>query len=140
MSFAAAPAALDARSVTWEDLMLNGQVACYNLYPTMDGRWMSVGNLEEKFWVNFCRVIGREDWISDQFNRSPEFRRLVSHMFETKTQAEWVALFRSVDTCVEPVLTLDEAAARGLFTYPVKPAPRLGQNTAEVLEEFRKRI
>jgi len=136
LSFAAAPAALAARSVNWEDLMLNGQVACYNLYPTRDDRWMSVGNLEDKFWFNFCRVVGHGDWVSEQFNRSSKFRAHVSELFRTKTQAEWVAAFRDVDTCIEPILTLNEAAARGLFKYPDKPAPRLGEHTATVLKEF----
>jgi crotonobetainyl-CoA:carnitine CoA-transferase CaiB-like acyl-CoA transferase len=136
MSFMAAPAALGRAAVTWEDLMLNGQVACYNLYPTKDGRWMSVGNLEEKFWRNFCDAVGRKDWIAEQFNRSGEFRGKVSELFSTKTQAEWMTAFRDIETCVEPILTLNEASARGLFRYPDEPAPRLGEHTTHVLEEF----
>jgi crotonobetainyl-CoA:carnitine CoA-transferase CaiB-like acyl-CoA transferase len=134
--FAAAPAALANHPSSWEDLMLNGQVACYNLYPTRDGRWLSVGNVEEKFWVNFCRTVQREDWIPEQFNRSPEFRAIVSDLFRTKTQSEWVEIFRRVDTCIEPVLTLREAADRHLFPYPQEPAPKLGEHTDQVLSEF----
>jgi alpha-methylacyl-CoA racemase len=136
LSFAAAPAALGAAQVRWEDLLLNGQVACYNLYPTLDGRWISVGNLEEKFWIHFCKAVGREEWISQQFNRSSEFRATVSELFVTKTQADWTEMFRTVDTCIEPILTLNEAADRGLFRYPDKPAPRLGEHTKQVLAEF----
>ncbi len=50
-------------SATWEDLLLNGQIACYNIYPTADGRWMSMANFEDKFWRTFCNTVGREDWI-----------------------------------------------------------------------------
>ena len=136
MGFMAAPAALAKQTVTWDDLLLNGQLACYNLYPTADGRWMTMGNLEEKFWENFCRVVGREDWIAEQNNRSPEYREQVSGLFRSRSQAEWVEAFRNVDTCIEPLVTLNEAASQGLFRYTDKPAPRLGEHTREVLEEF----
>jgi crotonobetainyl-CoA:carnitine CoA-transferase CaiB-like acyl-CoA transferase len=136
MGFMAAPAALAGKTVSWTDLLLNGQVACYNLYPTADGRWMTMGNVEAKFWRTFCSAVNREDWIPEQFNRTPEFRAVVSDLFRTKTQAEWAEVFRNVDTCIEPLATLNEAAARGLFQYPNEPAPRLGEHTEQVLQEF----
>jgi alpha-methylacyl-CoA racemase len=136
MGFMASPAALQQRQVAWEDLLLNGQVACYNLYPTADGRWMTMGNVEEKFWQNFCRAAGHEEWIGEQFNRSTDFRERVSQFFRKRTLSEWVEIFRDVDTCIEPLLTLNEAAAKGLFRYPDKPAPRLGEHTDLVLAEF----
>jgi crotonobetainyl-CoA:carnitine CoA-transferase CaiB-like acyl-CoA transferase len=137
MGFMAAPAALARQQVSWEDLLLNGQVACYNLYPTADGRWLTMGNLEEKFWRAFCEKVGREDWIPARFNRTTEFRSVISDLFRTRTQSEWLAVFRNVDTCIEPLVTLNEAAARGLFRYPDKPAPRLGEHTECVLREFK---
>jgi crotonobetainyl-CoA:carnitine CoA-transferase CaiB-like acyl-CoA transferase len=136
MGFMAAPAALGRQSVTWEDLLLNGQVACYNLYPTADRRWITMGNVEEKFWINFCRTVEREAWIGRQFDRSSEFRAELSAFFKTRTRAEWLELFAGVDTCIEPLLSLNEAAGRHLFRYPDKPAPRLGEHTQEILEEF----
>jgi crotonobetainyl-CoA:carnitine CoA-transferase CaiB-like acyl-CoA transferase len=139
MGFAASPAALAAKTAKWEDLMLNGQIACYNLYPTADGRWMSMANFEEKFWHSFCRAVDRDDWVDEQFNRSTEFRAAVSELFRTRNQADWIAAFREVDTCIEPILTVNEAAVRGMFQYPEKPAPRLGEHTDAVLKEFLQR-
>jgi alpha-methylacyl-CoA racemase len=136
MGFMAAPAALARQTVTWEDLLLNGQVACYNLYPTSDGRWITMGNVEEKFWINFCRTAERAEWMGQQFNRSAEFRAELSTFFRTRTQRQWVELFAEVDTCIEPLRTLNEAVERRLFRYPDKPAPRLGEHTQQVLEEF----
>lgn len=136
MTFMAAPAALAQQPVTWEDLLLNGQVACYNLYPTADGRWMSMGNLEEKFWDNFCHAVGRERWTPRQWDRSIEFRREICELFRSRTMPQWVELFTGVDTCIEPVLTLNEAAAKGIFKYPNNPAPKLGQHTTDILKEF----
>jgi crotonobetainyl-CoA:carnitine CoA-transferase CaiB-like acyl-CoA transferase len=136
LGFTAAPAALAGKKASWDELLLNGQVACYNLYPTRDGRWMSLGNLEEKFWRNFCDAVGRPDWTDEQFNRSSGFRQTVSDLFMSRTQEEWIRLFRNVDTCVEPVRSLAEAAASGLFHYSDKPAPRLGEHTRSVMSEF----
>lgn len=136
MTFTAAPAALARQSVTWNDLVLNGQVACYNLYPTSDGRWMSMGNLEEKFWNNFCHAVGRERWTPRQFDRSPEFRREISDLFRTRSMSEWVQFLRNVESCIEPVLTLNEAAAKRLFRYAGVPGPKLGEHTTQVLKEF----
>ncbi len=59
----------------------------------------------------------------------------MSDFFRTRSQAEWMEAFREVDTCIEPILTLNEAATRGAFHYPDKPAPRLGEHTDEVLKE-----
>jgi crotonobetainyl-CoA:carnitine CoA-transferase CaiB-like acyl-CoA transferase len=136
MGFMAAPAALSGQPVSWEDLLLNGQLACYNLYPVADGRWMTMGNLEDKFWRNSCRAVGRGDWIPHKDDRSAKFRAEVSRLFETKTQSEWLAFFQNVDTCIEPLTTLTEAAARQLFRYPDRPAPRLGEHTEKILDEF----
>ncbi|MGH7720511.1 MAG: CaiB/BaiF CoA transferase family protein [Gemmatimonadaceae bacterium] len=136
MTFIAAPFVLGGRSLTWDDLLLNGQVACYNLYPTSDGRWMSMGNLEDKFWISFCNAVGRESWVPRQFERTREFHAEVAALFRRRSQADWVAVFANVDTCIEPIVTLNEAAAKGMFRYQDKPAPRLGEHTRTVLEEF----
>src|SRR5262249_15251035 len=136
MGFMAAPAALAGKTVSWEDLFLNGQIAGYNLYPTADGRWLTMGNVEDKFWRAFCNAVGREDWIPECYNRSAQFRSQISDLFRTRTQAEWLDTFRNVDTCIDPLVSLNEAAARGLFRYPDKPAPRLGEHTQKVAHEF----
>ncbi len=43
-----------------EDL-LTGEVPCYGVYRTADGRYMAVGALEEKFWHLVCDTLGRPD-------------------------------------------------------------------------------
>ena len=136
MSFTAAASALTNHDVTWKDLMLNGQIPCYNIYPTSDNRWISVGNLEEKFWANFCLKLGRTTWLEKQFDRSSEFREEISSLFKTRNLDEWIRFFEGQETCVEPVRTISEAVSRGLFKYPDLPAPKHGQHTKTVLEEF----
>ena len=43
------------------EIQLAGRYACYQVYSTKDGRHMSLGALEPKFWMNFCEAIGRRN-------------------------------------------------------------------------------
>ena len=38
--------------------LLTGGAACYRIYPTADGRWLTVGALEPKFWQRLCELVG----------------------------------------------------------------------------------
>ena len=51
---------------------LSGAYPFYNIYRTSDGRFMTLGALEPKFWVNFCHAAGREDLASRQFDEGAE--------------------------------------------------------------------
>lgn len=92
-------------------LMLNGGKACYEIYETKDGRFLSVGALEKKFWKNFCTTIGREDLISKLDGSPQEQNQLKAEIQQallTKTQAEWVKLFDATEACVAPLLKVEE--------------------------------
>ncbi len=103
---------------------LNGGWVCYGLFETKDGKFVTLGALEPKFWANFCRLVGREEWIALQYEGGPRRDALEAELrtlFKTKTRAEWLALLNSADVCAGPVLDLDEVVkdrqfqARGLF-------------------------
>ncbi len=92
---------------------LSGRYACYNIYETSDGRWMSVGALEPKFWVEFCREVGREELIADQYaddSRQQEIKDELSQIFLNETAAEWERRFAAKDACVALVRNLEEVA------------------------------
>lgn len=98
------------------EMHLSGRYACYQVYPTKDGRYMSLGALEPKFWKNFCEAVGKEDLIPKQFIEGEERIQIIEEMrrlFRTRTQKEWTDFFEKVDACCEPVLTLDE-----VFQHP----------------------
>jgi crotonobetainyl-CoA:carnitine CoA-transferase CaiB-like acyl-CoA transferase len=91
---------------------LSGAYPFYNVYETSDGRYMTLGALEPKFWQNFCRKVEREELIARQFDEGPRRAELfeqVRAIFKSRTQAEWVELMREADACCEPVLTMAEA-------------------------------
>lgn len=102
---------IDKELPTQGDILLTGRYACYQVYKTKDGRYMSLGALEQKFWKNFCEAIGRKEFIRKQFVEGDERVLIIEEirkLFQRKTQKEWVDFFRNVDACCEPILTIDE--------------------------------
>jgi len=86
-----------------------GAVPCYNVYETKDGKYVSIGAVEAKFWATFCRKVGREDLIDKQFDQHPETFYSIKQIFVGKTRAEWDALLGEEEVCYAPVHTLEEA-------------------------------
>ena len=98
--------------------LLTGGVPCYGVYPTRDGRWLAVGALEEKFWRALCEAIERPDLVAGQFALGEEGDRVrgeLERVFETATLSDWTKKLASVDCCVTPVATLDEAMEDAQF-------------------------
>jgi len=103
--------------------LLNGGAAAYGVYRTKDGRFLSVGALEPKFWTAFNQAIGRpvdlSELIADEATQQ-KVRGEIQAILETRTRDEWEAILTG-DVCVEPVLSADELArhpqhrARGMF-------------------------
>ncbi len=93
------------------DSRVTGGYACYTVYPTKDGKYVTVGALEEKFWKNFCQALGREDLIPEQFvpERQEELKQIFTQIFLTKKRDEWVEKFKDIEICFGPVNTLAEA-------------------------------
>jgi crotonobetainyl-CoA:carnitine CoA-transferase CaiB-like acyl-CoA transferase len=89
---------------------LSGRYACYQIYEAKDGRYLSLGALEHKFWENACRVLGREDFLGECFNSGAQ-EEIISafrEIFKSRTAAEWLAAFENVDTCIALVNDIAE--------------------------------
>jgi crotonobetainyl-CoA:carnitine CoA-transferase CaiB-like acyl-CoA transferase len=93
-----------------EEGFLNGG-SLYDFYETSDGEYISVGSIEPQFFAAFCSAIGRPDLEAGSIapQNLDRVKAEVRAIFKTKTREEWVAIFKKVDACVEPVLSLDEA-------------------------------
>jgi|SRR5471032_1005506 len=87
--------------------LLTGGVACYRMYETGDGRYLTVGALEPKFWRRLCELLERPDLADRAFE--PELPELAA-VFRARSMREWLDLLEHEDTCVGPVSTLEEAA------------------------------
>ncbi len=112
---------------------LSGGAACYRIYETADRRFITLGALEAKFWANFCRALGREDWIGRQPEALPQTELIaeVAEAIAARPMAEWQALLGDVDCCYQAVLEPAEVAddpqirARGLLRAYPGPEPRV---------------
>ncbi|GLZ29610.1 CoA transferase [Lentzea sp. NBRC 105346] len=124
--------------------MLDGGVPFYDVYEAADGRHVSVGALEEKFYAELVRVLGIEDAPSrDDPVNWPELRERIAAAVKSRTRDEWSELASGTDACLAPVLDPGEApahphnAARGAFVsvdgrVQPAPAPRFSRTPAEV--------
>jgi len=107
-----------------EGSMLNGG-SFYDYYQTSDGRWLSVGSLEPQFSARLCDTLGLGEMKSFALSQNPEHQQqlkaAISEKIAAKTLARWREIFAGADACVEPVLTIEEAAehpqivARGMI-------------------------
>lgn len=90
---------------------ITGGIIAYNLYETGDGRFLSLGALEKKFWINFCRAVNKEEWIKDHFCPAEAGNSTyieVVKMFKSRTLVEWTKFGLDVDCCLTPILETEE--------------------------------
>lgn len=103
--------------------LLTGGAPCYNVYRTSDDRYIAVGALELKFWQLMCDTLQRSDlrqqhWMCGLAVASSASDAVLTELetlFASQTQANWCKLFASVDCCVTPVLSIDEALQHPMF-------------------------
>jgi alpha-methylacyl-CoA racemase len=119
--------------------MLDSGAHFYDTYACADGRHISIGPIEAKFYSEFLGRLGIPETgdYARQHDRTlwPSLKERLATVFATKTRAEWCALFEGSDACVAPVLSLAEApndphnAERKTFVnsggvMQPRPAPR----------------
>ena len=94
--------------------LLDGGAHFYNTYQCSDGRWISIGSIEPRFYSLLLDKLGLDDpELRQQMNRPnwPALRDKLAAVFAERTRDEWCALLDGTDVCFAPVLNLDEAAA-----------------------------
>ena len=82
-----------------------------NIWQTRDGKYISTGLIEPHFWERFCRAIGRDDLIPFHHAKGEKLHEAYGAIRETiltRTRDEWFRIMKEADTCVSPVLELDE--------------------------------
>ena len=94
------------------DGLLTGRYACYDVYRCADDRWVAVGAIERRFWTNLCEALGHPEHAAAQHATSGRTRSAadLAAAFATRPRDAWVAQLGPADTCVSPVLTIDEVA------------------------------
>ncbi len=99
---------------------LAGRFACYNVYRCSDGRYLSVGAIEPRFWETLCKALGLEKLTARQWDPAHAAADVESMaaIFAARSRDEWVERLSAIDCCVEPVLTPYELPRGGAAREP----------------------
>ncbi len=108
---------------------LNGGQPEYGVYETADGRYLTVGALEPKFFTRLCELLEMPEYaeVGTVSPRADEIRAALTAKFRQKSRAEWLALLADEDVCVGPAYDLQEvfedpqAIARGTVVQAEHP-------------------
>jgi alpha-methylacyl-CoA racemase len=118
----------------------------YDVYETRDGKHISVGSIEAKFYEELLERSGLKNEELPRQNDRPSWPRMkerLKALFLTKTRDEWCKIMEGTDICFAPVLSMDEAPrhphnqSRGTFvvqdgvTQP-SPAPRFSRTPSAI--------
>jgi alpha-methylacyl-CoA racemase len=111
--------------------LLTGGLACYRIYATADGRWLTVAALEPNFFRRLCELIERGDLSERQYQPAAqeEVGDALAEVFAAKPLAAWLELFEDEDVSVGPVASLEEAATEFGGEAVAGRAPTLGEHT-----------
>ncbi|GGK69365.1 CaiB/BaiF CoA transferase family protein [Amphritea balenae] len=151
-----APGALNGgRDPEPESNFLNGG-GLYDYYRTADNRYLSVGSLEPQFRQRLAQALNIQD---NPPLEELQFKTLLQQKFSRQDLDTWCEELADLDACVEPVLTVSEAAthpqfqarnmiietpagerqvapALGFDQEPLQPAPFCGEQGEQVLDQL----
>lgn len=137
-------------SGVWQDErgvnLLDTGAHYYNVYETKDGKHVSIGSIEAKFYQELLELTGldKEDLPPQTDPKSwPILSARLTEIFKTRTRDEWDAIMEGTDVCYAPVLSLMEATKHPhnvqRETYVTRdgvvqpaPAPRFSRTKPEI--------
>ncbi|HYM31894.1 MAG TPA: CaiB/BaiF CoA-transferase family protein [Candidatus Cybelea sp.] len=152
----------------WTDVrgenVLDTGAPWYGVYETKDGKFVSIGSIEAKFYAELLRLTGLDkEELPKQHDRKgwPKLHERFTAVFKSKSRDEWCKIMEGSDVCFAPVLSMAEAPAhaqnkaRSTFVEVdgvVQPGPaprfsrtkpkvqrgpaRAGQHTVEALGDW----
>ncbi len=108
-SFHQAGAWSDKRS----DNSIDSASPWYDTYECADGKFVTIGSVEPKFYALLLEVCGLSDDsdFADQYSKDswPLAKQKMIAMFKSKTRKQWCELMEGTDICFAPVLDFGEA-------------------------------
>ena len=97
--------------------ILSHRYAFYNTYETSDGRHISIGAVENRFWKRLCEHLGVPEYSSLQYdeNRRQEILEFMRKTFKQKSLSEWEDELVDLDVCWGPIQNLNEILQDPVF-------------------------
>lgn len=132
--------------------LLDGGAHFYGTYETRDGKYVSVGSIEPRFYALLVEKSGVDP---EKFRKQMDasrwegYKQELAEVFVTRTRDEWCEIMQGTDVCFAPVLALDEVRehphnrARNTFVEVdgfVQPAPAPRFSRSEVAVRCGARI
>jgi alpha-methylacyl-CoA racemase len=136
----------------------------YEVYETADGKYISLGSIEPRFYAALLDKLGDEaKYFENQFDAEnwPAMKEKMAEIIKRKKRDEWDDIMAGADVCYAPVLSMSEVRhhphhkARGSFiddgeVWQPAPGPRfsrtpgeirchaadIGEHTEDILREF----
>jgi len=99
------------------DAVLSHRYACYNTYETADGRFLSIGAVEHRFWKKLCEHLKYPEYVDLQYDdgRRLEIIDTLRAVFRQKSLDRWSSEFGDLDICWGKVQNLEEVLKDSLF-------------------------
>jgi crotonobetainyl-CoA:carnitine CoA-transferase CaiB-like acyl-CoA transferase len=99
------------------DTILSHRYACYNTYETADGRFLSIGAVENRFWKRLCDHLDVPQYSTLQYDdsRRKEILDFMRSTFRKKSLDEWDAELADLEICWGRVQTFSEVLDDPLF-------------------------
>jgi alpha-methylacyl-CoA racemase len=128
------------------DNILDTGAHYYDVYETSDGKYVSIGSIEPKFYAELLQLSGLEhEELPRQNDKNawPALKERVAAIFRSKTRDEWCRIMEGSDVCFAPVLSMQEAPQhphnrqRGTFmevdgVVQPAPAPRFSRTPSAI--------
>lgn len=122
----------------------------YDAYECSDGKWVTLGSVETKFYAQALKILNLEELLADQWKKDqwPQAKQKIAARINTQSRDYWCEVFEGTESCFAPVLNLKEAPehphlkARCTYveiegvTQPA-PAPRFSRSVPETPQAFR---
>jgi len=126
--------------------VVDGGAPFYSCYKTADNKYVAVGSIEPKFFTELVRLLELpQSFIGEQKDKAkwPAMHEAIAEKIKAKTRDEWSQILGNNETCVAPVLNMQEALedshnkAREMFVdvegvRQPAPAPRFSRTPGAV--------
>ena len=127
--------------------LVTGGSPRYRIYRTCDGGYVAAAPIEQRFWENFCPLIGLSEEYHDDLRNPAGTIAAVAARIAAQPTEHWRNVFAGADACCAVVATLAEAVndphfrSRGLFCRQTAAGTRTMPGLPVPIEEtFRDRV